>query len=205
MKSFAKVIEMNQSGSTWFNMRSVPDINAILENKSLKKQMKAPAMIKLGQSAIEVYKSDHLQVSQNGIQGYIRKAIENKSVFHRTDYHKKYMKLEFSSPNFYFYEEVGSGIPSRTYLQADIISCEILDDAEIEQKVTDREEKRSKSLLRRMTSKSAKRCKWNFAFQLKVVEGDLTTDTKEYELYAPTRNDRAQWVKILSIIAEMNR
>ena len=27
---------------------------------------------------------------------------------------------------------------------------------------------------------------------------------KEYELYAPTRADRDQWVKILSTIAEMN-
>ena len=28
---------------------------------------------------------------------------------------------------------------------------------------------------------------------------------KEYELYAPTRADRDQWIQLLKIIAEMNR
>ena len=28
---------------------------------------------------------------------------------------------------------------------------------------------------------------------------------KEYELYSPTRNDREQWVHLLSTIAQMNR
>ena len=43
-----------------------------------------------------------------------------------------------------------------------------------------------------------KRCSWNFAFKLQFEE-------KEYELYAATRSDRDQWVKILGTVAEMNR
>ena len=58
-----------------------------------------------------------------------------------------------------------------------------------------------------MVSNSAKRCKWNFAFTLKFKDEADGKDgaTKGYELYSPTRIDRAQWVKILSTIAEMNR
>ena len=42
------------------------------------------------------------------------------------------------------------------------------------------------------------KCKWNFSFS-------LSFDDKKYELYAPTRADRDQWVKMLNTIAEMNR
>ena len=50
---------------------------------------------------------------------------------------------------------------------------------------------------RRMTSEIGS-CQWNFPFL-------MAFEDKEYELYAPTRNDREQWVHILSTIAEMNR
>lgn len=177
--------------------------------------VRAPASLKVG-NQVQTYRSDQLQVSSQGIQGYIRKAIENKSLFHQTDYHKKYLKLDFASEYCHFFEELGSAIPSRSHLQSDIKSCEVLADEEIEQKVTEREQKRSASLLRRFVSNSAQRCKWNFGFilefrvnessRLKSKANDsFASPRKEYELYAPTRKDREQWVKIFSTIAEMNR
>lgn len=41
-------------------------------------------------------------------------------------------------------------------------------------------------------------CQWNFPFHLAFAD-------KEYELYAPTRTDRDEWIHILSTLAEMNR
>ena len=69
---------------------------------------------------------------------------------------------------------------------------------ELKQKLDDREGKRSKSFFRRVMHEEIKRCSWNFAFKLQFEE-------KEYELYAATRSDRDQWVKILGTVAEMNR
>ena len=50
-----------------------------------------------------------------------------------------------------------------------------------------------------MVSKSSRRCEWNFAFKLEFSDG------KVYELYSPNRKDRDKWVKIISIIVEMNK
>ena len=41
-------------------------------------------------------------------------------------------------------------------------------------------------------------CQWNFPFLLVFAD-------KEYELYAPTRADRDEWVQKLSTFGEMNR
>ena len=43
-----------------------------------------------------------------------------------------------------------------------------------------------------------KSCPWNFSFLLVFKD-------KEYELYAPTRADREQWIHVLKTIAKMNK
>ena len=60
-----------------------------------------------------------------------------------------------------------------------------------------KETKRSTSILRKLSGMKVKECKWNFAFLLSFRE-------KTYELYAPTRSDRDEWVKTFSTISEMN-
>ena len=42
------------------------------------------------------------------------------------------------------------------------------------------------------------RCSWNFGFKLIFAD-------KQYELYAATKKDRDQWIKVLGTLAEMNR
>ena len=64
------------------------------------------------------------------------------------------------------------------------------------EKLQGRERKRSKSILRR-NNHELKRCSWNFPFKLEFKE-------RTYELYAPTRGDRDQWILMLGTIAEMN-
>ena len=74
----------------------------------------------------------------------------------------------------------------------------MLNEEEVKEKIDEREEKRSRSFFRRVMHKEMQHCSWNFAFKLGFVD-------KEYELYAPTRKDREQWVKVLGTLAEMNR
>lgn len=78
------------------------------------------------------------------------------------------------------------------------MSCEVIDDKELKEKIDEKEDKRSSSFFRRKLVSSVMRCAWNFPFKLSFRD-------KEYEMYAPTRGDRDQWVKVLGTIAEMNR
>ena len=73
----------------------------------------------------------------------------------------------------------------------------MLTEEEVEDRVEERKQEKSKSLLRRMSTSKVTYCKWNFGFMLKFPE-------KTYELYAPTRKEREKWVEVLQIVAEMN-
>ena len=126
------------------------------------------------------------------------KAIEKLSVVHSAKYHKRFFMLEFGEPYCYWYEGPGSEISHNSHKQTDIIGCRILDDREVNDRMAERENKRSKSMLRRVLQDSVKKCAWNFAFILSFTD-------KEYELYAPTRSDRDQWIHVLQTIAEMNK
>ena len=106
--------------------------------------------------------------------------------------------LEFGQPYCYFYEKKRDTSFHRSHKQVSLIGCSVLEEREVESRVQEKEDKRSKSLLRRITHKSISRCSWNFPFTLSFTDN-------EYELYAPTRSDRDKWILILSTIAEMNR
>ena len=41
-------------------------------------------------------------------------------------------------------------------------------------------------------------CQWNYMFNLEMADRNM-------ELYAPTRQDRDAWVRVLNLIIEMNR
>ena len=128
------------------------------------------------------------------------KAIEQLSVFHGKAYHQRFFRLEFGSRKCRFYEsesKVSTTESYRVHKQSNIVSCEVMEDEEIEENRGRRERERSNSFLRRAFAPKATKCGWNFAFKLSFKD-------KDYELYAPTRQDRTQWVRILSAIAEMN-
>ena len=69
--------------------------------------------------------------------------------------------------------------------------------AEVQAKVDERERRRSASFIRRR-QEPERHCGWNFAFSLEFSD-------RTYELYAPTRADRDEWVRILGAVAEMNK
>lgn len=50
--------------------------------------------------------------------------------------------------------------------------------------------------MRKYCHNESQACRWNFGFKLVFRE-------KTYELYAPTRSDRDQWVRTLQSLAEM--
>ena len=68
---------------------------------------------------------------------------------------------------------------------------------EVQAKVDERERKRSASFIRRR-QEPERHCGWNFALSLEFSD-------RTYELYAPTRADRDEWVRILGAVADMNR
>lgn len=50
----------------------------------------------------------------------------------------------------------------------------------------------------RITSGPQKDCSWLFEFTIVTTE-------RQYELHAPTRDDRDHWIKIFKIIVKMNK
>ena len=84
----------------------------------------------------------------------------------------------------------------KSHKQAELISCTLLTEQDIAEKIEERKRRKSKSLLRKMSGKITT-CKWNFGFSVEFPE-------KTYELYAPTRKERDKWVEVLGAIAEMN-
>ena len=126
------------------------------------------------------------------------KAVENLNFFHKDKYHKRFLRLEFGREHCNFFESEKKSKPQRSHKISDLISCSIINEEEVKEKLEEREGKRSQSFFRRVMHDEIKRCSWNFAFSLAFHD-------KEYELYAATRNDREQWIKILGTIAEMNR
>ena len=91
--------------------------------------------------------------------------------------------LEFGQPYCYFYESKSKESFHKAHRQTFLRAARILEDAEITEKLMQREENRSKSFIRKFMKSEITRCNWNFPFT-------VTFDDKEYELYAPTRADR---------------
>lgn len=149
-------------------------------------------------NGVEVYKSEYLHVTGDCLKGTLMKAIESVSLFHMEKYHKKFFMMEFSQPYCYFYDDETTDSFSRAHKQTDLVSCRAIDDSEVSDLLAEREKKRSSSFFRRALQEKVVRCSWNFPFVIEFPD-------KQYECYAPTRNDRDEWVHVLSTIGEMNR
>ena len=188
VESFSKVIESNERGMTNFNLKSssaiymkqmnssTPLVQSIHRDNILKREKRAKI------EGIESYHSEYLEVTKFAIKGEFQKAIENLGLFHKSEYHRKYFMLEFGQPYCYYYKSKKDSAHQKSYFQSDIISCAIMDESEVSEKLQERERKRSKSFLRGK-NQELKRCSWNFPFKLAFKD-------REYELYAPTRADR---------------
>ena len=84
---------------------------------------------------VEIYKTATLQVNKTSIRGDVMKAIENLSLFHKEQYHKRYFMLEFGQPYCYFYEHKDKTSSHRSHLQLNLIGCSILEDKVVESRV----------------------------------------------------------------------
>ena len=78
-----------------------------------------------------MYKSADLQVTKLSIEGYIMKAIENASVFHSGEYHKRYFKLEFGQAECHFYESHKKSKQYKSHKQAAIVSCTNMEESAV--------------------------------------------------------------------------
>ena len=63
--------------------------------------------------------------------------------------------------------------------------------------IDDENFKRSKSWLSKVRKTDQEQCIWNFCFLLELSDRSI-------EFYAPTRQERENWVTIFQIICEMN-
>lgn len=140
------------------------------------------------------YKTEHLEATDYHVKGTVMKAVENLGMFNSAQYHKRIFSLEYGQQYCYFFEKKGQTTSNKFHLQADLLSVRAISDDELSERIEQRESRRTKSLL----SKKVAKCSWNFPFSLKFTD-------RIYELYAPTRNDRDKWLKILGAIAEMNK
>ena len=149
------------------------------------------------------FKSANLQVTEKGISGQVKKAIEKVSFWnHEQPYHERGFALDFGQEHCYFYLYAANDpSPYRMHKQSDLVKCVVLDEELVELQYEERENKRSRSFLGRHLSSKTERCNWTFAWQL-VFHG---TNGRAYELYSPTRQERDQWVKVLGAIAEINQ
>ena len=150
------------------------------------------------ESNIVIYNSAELQITKSCIKGSLMKAVENIGFFNSDIYHKRFFIMNYGQPFCYFYEKKTDNHHHKSHLQSELLSCDILHNEVIHQRLQEREDQRKKSILRKVMKDKIKTCQWNFAFQ-------ITFKDKTYELYAPTRKDREQWVEAFQTIAEMNK
>ena len=128
------------------------------------------------------------------------KAIENLGLFNANEYNKRYIEISIGKKGGqlkFFEGSPENDYPYQTLKLSELVRCRELDAQEVDAKVDERNNKRSRSMLSRLAHGRCKKCEWDFGFI-------LTFRSKQFELYSPTRLDRDSWVKVLSTIAEAN-
>lgn len=83
------------------------------------------------EGGVDLYMSEHLEVTKNGFKGDIMKAVENVGVFNYDKYHTRFFMLEFGQPYCYFYEKKISLSFQRSHKQRDILQCHVINDSDL--------------------------------------------------------------------------
>ena len=95
------------------------------------------------------------------------KAVENIGFFNASEYHKRFVRLDYGTKSelmFFDSKADSNSFPYKTHKQSELIRCCVLEDADIEARVEERKTRRSKSFMNRFTRAKSKHCAWNFAF-----------------------------------------
>ena len=159
MESFFKIKEINESSN----------VNFSLKNNVLGYQREINATRGSSNNNENdgiAYKTESLLVNKTGIKGTVMKAIQNISLFHDDMYHKRFFVLEFGQPYCYIYKSEKDTKSHQCHKQVSIISASVIQDDEIQANLEEREQKRSRSFLRRKMQNEVKQCQWNFPFKL---------------------------------------
>ena len=77
------------------------------------------------------YTTENLAVTPISIQGQVMKRIEDSSIWHRSDFHTRFFKVEFGRPFCYFYQKESDNEWHKSHKQSDIRSCAVLTEEEI--------------------------------------------------------------------------
>ena len=139
--------------------------------------------------------------SKKEVNGTLQKRINDAKFYHSSNYHNKFFDLDFKNQNIAVSNSIEDKKKVDKYITfAEIRACEeIQKDGDLNQSTaqgcTDEPQKRSRSLSG-MFRKANKDCGWMYGFR-------LITFSRQYELYAPTRQDLQHWVKIFNLIVQM--
>lgn len=118
------------------------------------------------------------------------KQIENVKWYHTSNFHQKHFTINFTGSTLQIRDKETDN--EFKFINLCVIrSCNVIE-REFE---TDYPGKRSQSVT---TKSKGSKCPWLFEFRLE------TTD-RSFNLFAPTRLDRDHWVKIFSILVDMNK
>ena len=72
---------------------------------------------------IETYKSKFLEVNNLFVKGALMKRIQNRQVYHETDFHKKHYELNFKEGKLKCFKYASDDIPEKFYHYTEIRAC----------------------------------------------------------------------------------
>ena len=134
---------------------------------------------------ITEYQSDTLKFTRDDVQGFLMKRVDNKKIFHQSNFNKRYFILDFEKGKIIVKKGQKETQIHRTYDLSSIKTCTIA--TEIMRDTLTRSLSRSRSLINRFKNDSEEQCIWNYCFHLSLSDTDL-------KLYTPTRIEREHWV-----------
>ena len=127
------------------------------------------------------------------------KRIENRKIYHNSNFHKRFFDIKFERELILIRCNADDDDVHKKIMLKSIVGCNVHNEGEVYNSNSSRNLPRSRSLLTRLGRKGDDEvCQWNYNFVLETIERNM-------ELYAPTRKDRDNWVRMFKLIIDMNK
>ena len=125
------------------------------------------------------------------------KRIENRKIYHTSNFHKRYFDFRFDQGLIFVKKSASDDSIHKEIATCSIRSCVINNEGNEALDAKSSSLTRGGSLLAKFRKEDSELCPWNFSFILELNDRNM-------ELFAPTRIDRDKWYQIFRTIAEMN-
>ena len=200
IQNFCRIIDVNAGNDAGHGVvsntyRSLTKLST--RSVSRYKPTNKPTYMQKKAKGIDEYESQTLQMSDNVCKGYLMKRIEQRKIYHRSNFHKRYFEFQFSRSIILVKQLAGDANDYKRIPIESIRACSVQNQEEQVASEGGGSFKRSNSWLSKLRKDDEETCPWNFNFQLE-------TSDRSMELFAPTRQDRDKWMMIFNLIIEMN-